>query len=199
MTDPARRCVIVGMLGRLQRTTRLDVGLALSFAGVAYLVWALVAGVARSVVQAMIHATATQAQLPAWTRAVKIFFVDFGFVIDVVGLVWLVVSLILLVVSSRQRISVSWAWISAICQSFVAALGAVFVGWAAYRPHIISSEGTGAAASLGEQVSTISLPLIVALAVLVWVTVLIWLLVERARLNRRGPTLRDGLRTQVYR
>ena len=37
-----------GMLGRLRRTTRLDVGLALAFSGMAYLGWALVAGISRS-------------------------------------------------------------------------------------------------------------------------------------------------------
>jgi hypothetical protein len=31
------------------------------------------------------------------------------------------------------------------------------------------------------------------------VVVLVWLLVERARFDRRGPTLRDGLRTNVFR
>jgi hypothetical protein len=36
-------------------------------------------------------------------------------------------------------------------------------------------------------------------ALLIWVTFLIWLLIERARLNRRGPTLRDGLRSNIYR
>ncbi len=43
------------------------------------------------------------------------------------------------------------------------------------------------------------LPIIVTVAILIWTLALIWLLVERARLNRRGPTLTDGLRTNVYR
>jgi len=187
------------MLGRLRRTTRLDVGLALSFSGLAYLVWALVAGVSRSVVQEMIRSTAARGDLPDLARAVKIFFVDFGFVIDVVGLAWLGVSLVLVLVSSRQRIRIAWAWVAAICQSFAAALGAVFVGWVAYQPHIMAYSERGAQATLGEQVSAISLPLILALAVLLWVTVLVWLLVERARWSRRGPTIHDGLRTQLYR
>jgi Na+(H+)/acetate symporter ActP len=38
------------MLGQLRRTTRTDVGLALTFVGIAYLVWVLVAGVARELV-----------------------------------------------------------------------------------------------------------------------------------------------------
>ena len=39
------------MLGQSRRTTRLDVGLALAFSGIAYLVWALVAGISRRTVQ----------------------------------------------------------------------------------------------------------------------------------------------------
>jgi len=48
-------------------------------------------------------------------------------------------------------------------------------------------------------VSTISLPIVVAISVVLWVTVLVWLLVERGRVDRHGPTLRDGLRTNFYR
>jgi hypothetical protein len=33
---------------------------------------------------------------------------------------------------------------------------------------------------------------------LLWTTFLVWLMVERARLNRRGPTLRDGMRSNVF-
>jgi len=184
------------MLGRLRRTTRTDVGLALVFAGVAFLVWALVAGISRAVIQEMIRSTAGM-KLPESTRVVKMFFVTGGIVIDVVGLAWLAVSLFLVAYSSRQRMSISWAWVSATSQSFVAALGAVAVGWAAYQPHILPV--ATAREGLLEHVTALSLPVTVAMALLVWVTFLVWLLVERARLNRRGPTLRDGLRTNIYR
>jgi len=186
------------MLGLVRRNTRLDIGLVLSFGGTAYLVWALVAGVSRAVVQEMIRSTDAN-QLPALSHAVRVFFVDIGFVIDVVGLSWLALSMVLVVLASRQRIRAAWAWISAIGQSSVAALGAVLVSWATYQPHMLPPEQASAGTSLGEQVSAVSLPLVVVLAVLLWVTVLFWLLVERARLNRRGPTLSDGLRTQTYR
>ena len=189
------------MLGRLRRTTRLDVGLAIAFAGTAYLVWSLVAGASRQLVQEFINsAQATHMRLPYLTRAVKIFFVDAGFLIDIVGLVWLSASLTLVLISSRQRISVSWAWVSAICQSFVAALGAVLVGWAAYAPHVLMAGPAAADQDLTifERVSQISLPVMVSLAILIWTTFLIWLLVDRARLNRRGPSLRDGLRSNVF-
>ena len=91
------------MLGRLRRTRPIDVGLAICFAGLAYLVWAMVAGVSREVVQEMIKSTAVTAlPLPELTRMVKVFFVDAGFVIDLVGLGWLAFSLALVVLSSRQ-------------------------------------------------------------------------------------------------
>jgi hypothetical protein len=191
------------MLGRLRRTTRTDVGLALAFAGVSYLVWALVAGVARSVVQEMIKSTSLtsppHAKLPHLTRLVKVFFVDAGFAIDLVGLAWMTLSLVLLVYSSRQKLSISWVWMSAICQSFIAALGAVLVGYASYQPHIVFDDMSVKGKTTWEQVSSLSLQILIPVALLIWVTFLIWLLIERARLNRRGPTLRDGLRSNIYR
>lgn len=187
------------MLGRVRRTSRLDVGLALTCSGLAYLVWALVAGGSRKLVQLLIRSTAaTGMELPAFTRHVKVFFVDTGFIIDVVGLCWLAVSLTLVLLASRQRISASWAWVSAIGQVTVAALGSVLVGGAVYAPHAIAARGVEAEHTPWETVSSISLPVIVPLAILLWVTCLIWLLVERARLDRRGPTLTDGLRTNIY-
>lgn len=197
MTGGGGVAVIQSMLGRLRRTTRLDVGLALAFVGLAYLVWALVAGVSRAVVAEMIRSTAGR-DLPGSARMVKVFFVDAGFVIDLVGLAWLTGSLLLVAFSSRQRFSISWAWVSAICQAFIAALGAVVVGWAAYQPHILPMDLT-AAGTPWETVSRVSLLVLIPVAVLIWVTFLVWLLIERARLSRRGPTLRDGLRTNIYR
>lgn len=187
------------MLGRLRKTSRVDVGLALVFAGLAYLVWALVAGISRSVVQEMIKFTAYHdVELPSITRVVQMFFVDYGFVIDLVGLVWLVLSLLMIVQSSRQRISVSWAWVVAITQSFVAAMGAVLVGYVAYLPLVLSPEKVSQKPSVVHQLSQLSLPVIVPVAILIWTTFLVWLLVERARLSRHGPTLSDGMRSNVY-
>jgi len=192
------------MLGRLRRTTRLDVGLALAFAGASYLVWALVAGASRGLIQEMIRSTVdAQAALPAFTKAVKLFFVDTGFVIDLVGLGWMAMSLVLVGFASRQKISISWAWVSAVCQSCAAALGAVVVARAVSAPlavtlTLVGAGEEGARTGLAE-LSRITLGVTVALALAVWITFLFWLLVERARLNRRGPTLTDGLRSNVYR
>lgn len=179
----------------------MDVGLAIAFAGLSYLVWALVAGGSRTLVQTFIYSAKNlEMDLPSLTRAVKVFFVDAGFLIDLVGLGWLVVSLALVMLSSRQKISISWAWVSAICQSFTAALGAVLVGGAVYAPHAVAT-AAGAAAedpTLFERVSKISLPVMVLVAILIWTTFVVWLLMDKARFNRRGPTLRDGLRSNVF-
>ena len=101
--------------------------------------------------------------------------------------------------ASRQKISVSWAWVSATCQSCVAALGAVLVARAVYAPFTLVGAGQEDSGTKLAELSRITLGVTIAIALLVWMTFLFWLLVERARLNRRGPTLTDGLRSNVYR
>jgi len=197
LTPNPPRGVITPMLGRLRRTTGLDVGLAIAFTGLSYLVWALIAGGSRQLVQHFIeYAHFKQMDLPDFTRAVKVFFVDTGFAIDVVGLVWLVLSMVLVILGSRQKISISWAWVSGICQSFTAGLGAVLVGGAVYAPQVLPPDHISKQTILG-RVSEVSLPVLVPIAILIWTTCLVWLLVSRARLDRRGPSLRDGLRSNV--
>ncbi len=138
--------------------------------------------------------------LPRMTWLVRVFFVDAGFVIDVAGLAWLIVSMLLVMYSSRQRISISWAWMAASLQAFIAALGGILVAWAVHLPYrstLTTIQGRQSPTAL-EQVSELSLPVILIIAILIWVTFLVWLLFERARFDRRGPTLRDGLRTHTY-
>ena len=196
---PAARCNR-GMLGRMRRTSRTDVGLALSFAGLAYLVWAVVAGVSRDVVQELLKSSVVRDfTLRDSAHVLKVIFVEAGIVIDLVGMAWLAASLFLVMWSSRQRCSISWSWASAIGQVIVAALGAVLVAWAAYQPHVVPADAPVPASAAWAKVSAISLPVVVVVAVVMWVVVLVWLLVERARIDRRGPTLRDGLRTNVFR
>ena len=175
-------------------------GLAISLAGVAYLAWALVAGVSRSLMQEMIQNVGKAALEPS-TRLVKVFFVEGGFVIDLVGLTWLTGSMVLVLLSSRQRIGISWAWFCATLQSVTAALGGAVVAWAVQRPYVaILSHAAGSShLNAPAQISMISLPIVMSAAVVLWVTFLVWLLVERARLNRFGPTLSDGMRTNIYR
>lgn len=188
------------MLGRLKRTTTLDVGLALAFAGAVYLVWSLVAGASRHLMQEMIHNIGGDDGLSSLTHMVKVFFVEGGFLIDLAGLLWLAGSLVLVLLASRQRIGISWAWASTVLQSLVAALGGALVAWAVQQPYYALVPG-GPVEPLTPpaQISMISLPIVVTLAILLWVAVLVWLLSERARLNRFGPSLSDGLRTNVYR
>ncbi|MHC4983992.1 MAG: hypothetical protein ACYTF6_12605 [Planctomycetota bacterium] len=183
------------MLGRVRRTTRTDVGLALAFSGIVYLLWSLVAGVSRAVVgELILYSAIEEAELKGWVRVI---FVEGGIFIDLVGLAWLGVSLYLVVRGSQQRASISWAWTSAVCQLLVAALGSVLVGWAAYKSREQFKPATEDTTMA--QVGRISLPVVMVVAVLLWTTFLVWLLFERARLDRRGPTLRDGLRTNIYR
>ena len=171
-------------------------GLALVFVGLAYLTWVLVAGVARELVADMISFSgAFDPSMPWPTRITRIVFVDAGVAIDVAGLVWLVVSLLLVIASSRQRFSISWPWLSGVLQAIVAAVGGIAVAWAVHLPYRTASQ----AATTWEKVSGLSLPVLTVVAVLIWVTFLVMLLVERARFNRRGPSPRDGLRTQVDR
>ena len=53
-----------------------------------------------------------------------IFFIDAGPAIDMVGMAWLVASLVLVVYGSRQKLSISWAWASAISFSRLRPAGA---------------------------------------------------------------------------
>ncbi|HUS90385.1 MAG TPA: hypothetical protein VM695_01000 [Phycisphaerae bacterium] len=184
----------------MRRVSRIDVGLALAFAGIGYLVWAVVAGVSRDVVQELIKSSAVRHfTLHDSAHVLKIIFVEAGIVIDLVGMAWLAGSLFLVWWSSRQRCSISWAWVSAMGQAIIAALGAVLVGWAAYQPHVVPSDASVPPTATWARVSAMSLPIVVVVAVVLWVVALVWLLIERGRFDRRGPTLRDGLRTNLFR
>jgi len=190
------------MLGRLRRTTRTDVGLAISFAGIAYLVWVLALGVARHLVNE-VSRTAWQQNtrldaLPTAGRWLCGAMLNAGPVFDLLGLLWLAVSLVLIVGASRQRWIISWSWVCAICQAMAAALASVFAGVAASGA--LSARWPAPPLPAGPAPYPVtgwtSLSVMVALALVLWVTVLIWLLTEQARLSL-GPSLRDGLKTHV--
>jgi hypothetical protein len=177
--------------------------LALAFSGVSYLVWALVAGTSREMVRDMKHAAEVSPllkEIPRFSNGVKIFFADMGIIIDVVGLVWMIASLFLVVYAGRQKLSISWAWLSAILQAFVAAIGGVLVGWAMNLPYqrLADSGASPEKVSKMVKLSELSLPIVLTVAILIWVTFLVWLLVERARFRSRGPSLRDGLKSNIY-
>ncbi len=186
------------MQRRIRRTTRLDVGLALTFTGLAFCVWSFVAGISRVQMQMMIRVTRDNSEkLPDLSQWIKLFFVDTGFVIDVAGLAWMMLSLVLVLLASRQKVSISWAWVSAIMQSLVAALGAVLVSTAAFAPFYGISKAGDDPSPILEKVSQISLPVVIALAICIWVLFLIWMLIERSRLSRTVPSLSDGLRSNM--
>ena len=164
----------------------------MSFTGLSFLMWSFVAGVSRSLMYNLVRAS--DLDLPALSAGVKWFFVDFGFIIDITGLAWMVISLVLIFLANRQKISISWGWISAGIQSLVAAVGALLVGWGVSVPffHVYVKPQDS---TMMEIFSMISLPVVIAVAIFVWIVFVIWMLVERRRLERRGPSLSDSLRT----
>lgn len=180
----------------------MDVGLAMAFSGAAYLVWALVAGTARTIVRDLIdvlnHTPGGAGELEKW---LDFLFVDAGVAIDVTGLLLLALSSILVWISSRQRISISWAWMVAFVQISAAALGAVLAGrTVADQYRLLLPPPDPATPSALEQVSSISLSVTVPVAILIWLIVLVWMVVEWVRWSRRrGPAMRDALRTHIYR
>ena len=172
-------------------------GLVISFSGVAYLVWVLVMGVARGTVnQLSMRAVAWETsvgEFPGVARWFHSAVMHAAPAWDVLGVLWLLVSLVLIVGASRQRWSVSWAWMCSLCQALAAALLAVWSGLAAQAaPPAAEVAEPPAYPATGWAFMSVS----VAFALVLWVGVLVWLLYERARL-RRGPSLRDGLRTHV--
>ncbi len=182
------------MLGRVRRTTRTDVGLALAFAGIAYLMWTAVMGVARHIVNELSKtAYIGKVSFPAVTSALCNSFVRGGAVWDLAGVLWLLVSLVLIIGSSRQRWIISWPWLSAICHALAAALVGTWTALAAVSPSqygIAYREPPYPAAGWSSFFAAL------AVALVMWVLALVWMLFERIRL-RRGPSLRDGLRTHI--
>ena len=189
------------MLGRVRRTTQADVGLALALSGISYLTWVLATGIIRHVALAMARAQHAFEKLSPAVSGLANWFARTGLgmtvVLDVVGVLWLVLSLVLLVGASRQRWSNSWTWLSAALQSMVACLGAAWAALAAAeRMSALAPAAAGPAQVSPATIGWMTLPIAAAVALLIWVTVLVTLLLERARLAR-GPSLRDGLRTHV--
>jgi len=185
------------MLGRVRRTTRADVGLALAFAGIAYLIWTAVMAAARHVVNGLAktaHIDKTGfGSYPTATRWLCSSFIHGSAIWDLVGVLWLLITLVLIVGSSRQRWIISVPWVSAICQAMAAALIGVWAAVAAIVPfdYLITyteppyptAGWTGLCIALGA-------------AAVMWVLALVWMLFERIRL-RRFPSLRDGQRTHI--
>jgi hypothetical protein len=173
------------MLGRVRRTTRTDVTLALISAGIVYLAYALSCYVAK--VSAMtLDGAVTQGRLAAAFRST--FGAGGADVFDMVGPLWMVASLWQVIRASRQRRIISWSWLLISGQALAAVLMA---SWAA-----LSLYQTLPSPAMHGPVSWS--PRLVVLAVVVWVGTLIWLVVDSRRM-RRGPTMGDGVKTMLYR
>jgi len=195
------------MLGRVRRTTRTDVGLCMSLAGIAYLLWVGVTASVRVVVNDLADANAAARlageQVPAAARWLVAAFGQTGPAWDLAGVLWLGVTLALVLGSSRQRWIISWPWLSAICHAMAAGLLGV---WAALAAAVDTTALAGAKpAPAAEPICTApptvgwtSLSVAVALAVVIWVFTLVWMLRERSLLLR-GPSPGDFRRTHAER
>ena len=169
----------------------------MAFAGVAYLIWVLVVGVTRHLVNKLSHAqyTVELGEIPVTTQWLWNSFIHAAPVFDLAGVLWLLLSLGLIVGAGRQRWSISCPWICAICQTTTATLLAVWAGVAAQAPHTIGMfYGTGPPPYL--TTGWTSLCVAIAIALVMWVTSLVWMISERARMMH-GPKLRDGMKTNI--
>ena len=185
------------MLGRVRRTTRTDVGLALAMSGIAYLVWVLTTGVARHTVNELMKSQhlGPVEKMPSVSEWLCNAFLAGGFVWDMVGVLWLVLTMALIIGSSRQRWIISWPWMSTVLQALVTVLLAIWSGLAGMAPYGLTIAHIGEAPYPTAAYTFMSLAL--AIGMLLWVTVLVWLLLERGRMGR-GPRFRDGMRTHAH-
>ena len=179
------------MLGLVRKTTRTDVGLALASTGLAYLAWVIVTGVARHVVnQLALLAEAREMALPGLASALCGSFVHGAAVWDLVGVLWLLVSLVLIVGSGRQQWTISWPWFSSILHGLTAALLGAWTSLAAIGPFMAVVPAPPPAPAVGYG----SYSALLALGLVLWVSTLVWMLYMRSRLGL-GPSLLDGQRT----
>ncbi len=188
------------MLGRVRRTTRTDVALALILAGLVYLAWALACWSAKRSAAYMDHqamASATyRSALPAVSRGfVKTFSSWTGGIFDLIGPVWMLLGLYMVIRASRQRRIISWSWLLISCQAVAALLIAC---WAAVAMVVPTAAVSGSPAPRAPMDWS---PAVIAVAVLIWFGTLVWLILERIRYGRfRSLTaIRDGFKTHAYR
>ncbi|MBT3278005.1 MAG: hypothetical protein HN909_02785 [Phycisphaerales bacterium] len=181
------------MLGRLRRTTRNDVALSLAFTGLVFLTWSFIAFTAKNLFNRLVIEAQVTKALDPFTLSVKRFFVDYGFVIDLTGLAWMLASLTLVLLASRQRISISWSWLSSGLQVLVASVGSIVVhtATAATVPH----KNVVVDASITEKIGSISWPVVLGIAVMAWLFFLIRMTKDRGKFVRPRQTLNDSFRS----
>lgn len=183
------------MLGHVRKTTRLDVGLAFGFTGASFLAWALVARVSRTMMLNLIYEFDQKGQaLPDFSQVIKLFFVNTGFVIDLVGLAWLLIGMMLVFFAARQKISISWAWMCGMIQIMAAAIGAIIAAAAIFAP--LGFRIWPETMETFEVVSEISFPIVLIVAVLIWSYFLYRLIRGNYKQKLRGgPTPSDSSRS----
>lgn len=174
------------MLGRVQRTTRTDVALALTMAGFSYLAYVLACYMAKSCAAGAVN-------LAAGSTLARTFHATFhsweACFFDFLGPLWMLAGLYMVIRASRQHRIISWSWLLISCQAVAAIL---IASWAALAARTLTMTAPA------EHVNWS--PVLVALATLTWVGTLVWLIVDRARLKHyRGPSLGDGQKTMAYR
>lgn len=195
------------MLGRLRRTTRTDVSLALVLAGIVYLTWASACWSAKESaanLKAVVGNPPRQLQALAQVDPPPVtrwFMNTFGsracVAFDVAGPIWMFAGLWLVIRASGQRRIISWSWLLVSCQGIAAVAIAV---WAALAQELLISSAVQTPGTAGTfQVSWS--PVVVGIAVLIWVGTLAWLLFQRLWLQRhlRSAAIGDGYKTHAYR
>jgi len=188
------------MLGRVRRTTRTDVALALVLAGLVYLAWVMACWSAKRSAAHMDHLAAASAAyrsaMPAASRGFMQTFATWtAGIFDLLGPIWMLLGLYMVIRASRQRRIISWSWLLISSQAIAALLIACWAAWALPVPVDAAAESTTAVAGAGWS------PAVVALGVLIWVGTLAWLILDRIRYGRfRSHTaIRDGFKTHAYR
>lgn len=189
------------MLGRTRRTTRTDVALAVTMAGIVYLGWALVGWLSRSVGQAL---AGSLAEAPGGAPAARAFASVFGgrggYAYDLIGPVWMLAGLWLVLRASRQRRIISWSWLLITAQALAAILVAAWSCWSVWT---LAAGGTPIEVLSGQYIvpnPVAGSPYVVIFAVVIWSGAVLRLLYDLASMRRRPtPASRDGLKTHAVR
>ena len=168
------------MLGRVRRTTRTNVTLALAMAGIVYLFWVLACHVGKYC--ANVLAAHTPATLTG--RALSLAFGRWPAVFDWLGPVWLVLSLYLVIRASRQQRVISWSWLVITSQALAALLIATVSAMAASRQmDLLKPSGdTSADWSVG----------LVGISVVAWLAALALLIRDRTACSATAPAWPTG-------
>ena len=172
------------MLGRVRRTSRADVGLALAFVGFGFLSYVAIAALGRVALSRFAESGGLTGTLTTADCLLR----QSAIGLDILAVAGLAVGSTLTWLASRQRISISWAWLVGMCQTLSSvALGGILIkGIVPELPNKLSPELTSLCVASG-------------IAIIIWCAFLVRLLLDRATIGRRGQSFNDGIKTNVYR